>query len=293
MQSLRRPLPLPPRSHSLRSKALLLVAIFGLQVAAGASSALPTYAIDSGSSTMIGQGFDTCQDPSESAMQTWWPNTPWWWLGTYIGGSSMGCSQPYLSAQYLNNVHAQGWNFEPIWVGPQAPCTGFFSRFSYDPGTAYQQGRDQAVSAWFNLANLGFANGAIGTSIVYDLEAFNTADGACVTAANSFVQGWVDQMHVPPAQVAGVYGSTCASSLQTYAGGSPPPDFIWGASWDGNQSVWAMPCVNPGLWVFDQRLKQYLGGHNETWNGLTLNIDSDCARGPTSPVGVRIGSPCQ
>jgi hypothetical protein len=30
-------------------------------------------------------------------------------------------------------------------------------------------------------------------------------------------------------------------------------------------------------WVNQQRHKQYQGGHNETWNGSTINVDSDCA----------------
>jgi hypothetical protein len=30
-----------------------------------------------------------------------------------------------------------------------------------------------------------------------------------------------------------------------------------------------------GLWVNHQRLHQYKGDHNETWGGVTINIDSN------------------
>ncbi len=135
--------------------------------------------------------------------------SPYWWHGVYIGGVGMYC------AQYLNDVRGQGWNFEPIWVGPQAPCTGgeFAYTFNYDPGTAFSQGQSEAVNAYDQLLNLGFAIGAAGTPAMYDLEAFNTSDSACVSAVAAFIEGWMNQLHVTPAQLAGVYGSTCGSSL--------------------------------------------------------------------------------
>ena len=41
------------------------------------------------------------------------------------------------------------------------------------------------------------------------------------------------------------------------------------------------PCVSSGHWTEHQRHKQYEGGHNETYNGVTLNVDSTCSNGPT------------
>lgn len=112
-------------------------------------------------------------------------------------------------------------------------------------------------------------------------------------AANSYIQGWVDQLHVPSPQVAGVYGSTCASGLDNYASLNPFPDFIWGASYDNNQSTSVMPCVNSGHWWAQQRLKQYVGPHDETWGGVTLNIDTDCSNGPGAPTGTNQAPACQ
>ncbi len=41
-----------------------------------------------------------------------------------------------------------------------------------------------------------------------------------------------------------------------------------------------MKCVNPGYWIYGQRHKQYNGSHNETWNGVTLNVDNNSSYGP-------------
>ncbi len=270
---------------------LLILVVAALPVVA-VSTAQPGYALSSGAGTAIGaHGFDTCFDPSEGAMRAWWPNTPWWWVGVYVGGSEMACSQPNLSARWLDDAARTGWRFEFIWVGPQAPCTGYRDTFSADPATAYQQGRSEGNAAFLALMGLGLAGSALGTPLVYDLEAFDPSCQGALAAAAAFVHGWVDQLHLAPAQAAGLYGSTCGSSLESYAP-APYPDFIWGASWDGSQSTGVMPCVAPESWANRQRLKQYAGGHVETWNGVALDIDSDCANGPVAPTAVTVSSSC-
>ena len=253
----------------------------------GIASSTPAYALTNGSGIDQGKGFDTCQDPTAAQMQAFWTGTPYFWLGTYIGGSLMACSQPNLSSSWVTTVNNQGWDFEFIWVGPEPPCTGYASRFSSDPATAYQQGRNEAVSAWNTLTNtLGITNGASGTALVYDLE---SSPSSCQSATNSFIAGWDYQLQLTPDQKAGVYGAVCGSYLEAYASISSVPDFVWGAWWNGNPSTSNLDgggCGVPnGSWGYHQRLKQYQGGHNETWNGVTLNVDSDCANGPTDPSG--------
>jgi len=53
-----------------------------------------------------------------------------------------------------------------------------------------------------------------------------------------------------------------------------------------------MSCVSSSSWASHQRLKQYIGGHNETWGGVTMNIDTDCANGPVAPTGVNVNTSC-
>jgi photosystem II stability/assembly factor-like uncharacterized protein len=53
--------------------------------------------------------------------------------------------------------------------------------------------------------------------------------------------------------------------------------------------VWDAPCVSNGLWNSHQRIKQYAGGHNEAWGGVTLNIDSNVLDGEvTSLLGTSV-----
>jgi hypothetical protein len=247
-------------------------------------AAPPAQAYPGGGAAFNGKGFDTCAAPSTAQMQAWWTNTPWSWVGVYIGGAVRGCSQPNLTASWMNTTYSQGWRHTLIWVGPQAPCTTYSSRISYDTATAYQQGKDEAVKAYNALMALGFTNNASGTPVVYDMEGYGT-NASCKAAVKEFMQGWVDQLAVAPAQVSGVYGSACNSNLSDLATMARPPKFIWAANWDNNPSTSTLSCVSGTSWSSHQRLKQYQGDHNDTYGGVTLNIDSNCANGPVAPTG--------
>jgi hypothetical protein len=178
----------------------------------------------------------------------------------------------------------QGWKVLPLWVGPQSACWGGGgSTFSNTPSTAYSQGRNEEASAYTTLVSWGW--NMSGTPIAYDLEAYNTGNSSCVAAAKNFIGGWDYQAHVGVAQKAGVYGSSCASDLLAYASSSTVPDFIDGADWNGNKSTGDLACIPSTDWVHSQRVKQYTGGHNETWNGYTVNVDDDCFNAPTYPSG--------
>lgn len=268
--------------------AMLCCAVIGSSAIFTTPSA---HAIAAGGGAFNGKGFDACSAPSTSTMQKWWTNTPWSFIGIYIGGSARGCSQPNLTSSWMNTTHSQGWRYELLWVGPQAPCTTFASRMSYNTATAYQQGKSESSKAWNALMNLGFANGAAGTPVVYDLEGYPNSS-SCRAAVKSFMQGWVDQQAVPPAQVSGVYGSACNSYLNDFASMARPPRFIVPAQWDSNPSTSVLSCVGGGYWTNHQRIKQYRGGHNETWGGVTINIDSQCANGPLAPTGSLASTVC-
>ena len=255
-------------------------------------------ALASGNGTMQEMGFDTCALPSTSDMQNFWNGTPLWWYNVYIGGENYGCRPATVTASWLNTVKNEGWNFLFNWVGLQAPCsTQNVSTFSTNTTTAYQQGASDAASAYSALLNLGLTNNAQGTSVVFDLDsAPDQNNPTCLAATNAFIQGWVDTLHVQPAQVAGVYGAVCGSNLVALASLKTPPDFIWGADWNGNPStsdLYAGGCGVPsGDWVNHQRFKQYQGDHWQTYGNSKLMIDSDCANGPTSPNGAGTNNSC-
>ncbi len=242
------------------------------------------------------QGYDKCEIPSTSQMQTWWNSSPYYEANIYIGGSARACANNGLNAAWVSTVSNQGWNFIPTWVGPQAPCSGFSSKFSYDPGTAYNQGRNEADSAYNVASNLGLIAQGRNTIIYYDLEAF-PGDAACREAAKSFISGWSGRLR-ELGQRAGAYGSACGSYVTDWAGITNVPDDAWLAHWiysgyNASATVWDVACVGNGYWSDHQRLRQYAGGHNETWGGVTFNIDSNAEDGHVAGVNPRTMAPVE
>ena len=106
-----------------------------------------------------GQGFDACGLPTLEQihkMQTWWDESPYQAVGVYMGGVHYPTSVcTPMDAAWVSAVSAQGWQFMPLWVGPQAPCTTFTHRISYDPAEAYLQGRSEAELASTAARSLG------------------------------------------------------------------------------------------------------------------------------------------
>jgi photosystem II stability/assembly factor-like uncharacterized protein len=240
--------------------------------------------------TFAGHGFDSCTLPSASQMQNWITHSPYRVWNLYMGGSSRGnCGT--LTASFISQLAQQGWKFIPTWVGPQASCTTIFgaTRMSSNPTVAYDQGISEANAAIARAASLGLTLAdASGTMIYYDLEAYNPNDTACRNAASAFISGWSGQLRSRGNQ-AGVYGSPCGSALSDFASLSHVPDGIWPAHWiytsyNRNATVWNLACLSNTLWTNSQRIRQYTGGHNETWGGVTLNIDSNVLDGIVATI---------
>lgn len=239
------------------------------------------------------QGFDTCAAPSEATMQAWSTSSPYDFVGIYIGGSVRGCRQDNLNATWVARVGQQGWSFVPIWVGPQAPCTGYHARISSDPATARSEGVREATAAVEAARRLGLTTAdGTGSIIYYDMENFDTQNAGCRAAVTAFMSGWTQRLHELGDQ-AGAYGSACGSAVADWAGSNPAPDAAWIAAWyypsgqgyyTPNVSTFGISCVSNALWANNQRLRQYLGGHKETWGGVTITIDSNKATGPVAAV---------
>jgi hypothetical protein len=275
------------RSHNRLARLLTaLLILVGPSIAGPVWSAPTSQA--AGLQKLSGYGADTCTAPNLAQMRAFWNNTPYSYWGIYIGGSDRGCAQPNLTSTWVKSVIAMGWDLLPIWVGRQNPCTaGQASYFSLNTTTARSQGKSEALAAynaWVKLQNTP------SVPIDLDLESPASDTSACRAAAKSFVEGWVEQMHVAPAQSAGVYTSTCGGHLADFATIAHPPDFVDGADWDRNPSTRALSCVSSSSWSNVQRHKQYQGGHNQTENGVTLNIDSRCAYGPIYGAASRVST---
>jgi len=235
-------------------------------------------------STISRQGFDKCNIPygtsaeSVSQMQTWWNHSPYYITNLYIGGVSRYCSNTELDAVWVNMVARQGWSFIPTWVGPQAPCTSFRNKFSPNLATAYQQGILEANAAVSATRNLGFLGNAV---IYYDMEVYSTTNSECREAVKSFLAGWTQRVKENGLR-SGVYGHRI--NTNDWAAIYPVLDSVWIAYWvypfayNAYASAYNIPGVSDSLW-YGHRIRQYTGGHTETYGGLTFNIDSNVAHG--------------
>lgn len=246
------------------------------------------------------QGFDAACAPTTAQMTTWWNTSPYTSAGVYLGGSSVYCKssmQPHFTASWVSTVTTQGWTLIPIWVGPQAPCTnlGDVTKIANDPNTATTAGFYEAYYASVRAQQLGMTHGPI----YYDMEAYPPGNATCVSVVQKFMTGWAAGLHFFN-HSAGMYSSLCAGIKDLAA--SPDAGFmdaIWPAAWPYNSdrddlystyvpNLFGMNCggvTTPpdNYWWNHQRLRQFRGGHNETWGGVTINIDTDAMDGPTYP----------
>jgi hypothetical protein len=253
----------------------------------GATIPAPAPALDLVS---IGEGaaFDICELPSPVELAAWRAASPYRIVNLYIGGSMRACANRSLHRELLAGLSEGGWRFIPTWVGPQAPCSDYRIKFDADVTTAFAQGRQEAAQALATAQTLGLTTAEHpGTVIYYDLEAFDDTAATCVAAAQAFVRGWSTAMRAG-GSLAGLYAAACWPSIGLYAQ-EAPPDAVWMAHWvrpgyDPAVTVWDVPCVANSLWVNQQRIRQYTGGHDETWGEVTLNIDANVANGPVADL---------
>jgi hypothetical protein len=243
----------------------------------GAASAVATVAR---TATVRGPGFDVCDLPAVSELATWYAASPYRTVNLYLGGVLRFCANQNLTASTLNALAAQGWTFIPTWVGPQAPCTKYKVKYSSSPGDAFAQGQAEADAALAAAKALGLSEtDGSGTVVYYDMEAYDGSDESCIAAAQAFVSGWSSRLRERGSQ-AGLYGSACNPPMGRYAALGAPPDAIWMAAWnrdayDPNMTVWGISCIDDSLWARSQRIRQYTNGHDETWGGVTIEVDSN------------------
>ena len=238
-----------------------------------------------------GYGFDQCQAPSQSTMNQWRLHSPFWAVGVYIAGDERACrNQTYLDADWVRTQLARGWRLLPITLGPQASCQPRFPRYPGDVtinprpgsngqyGAARKQGTAEASKAVTAAQALGIAPGS---TMFYDLEGFDLSNTQCRESALAFLSAWTTQIHALD-YVSGVY-SSAGSGIKMLddarvkrPGQFDLPDQLWVARWDGraDTSVSSTYLRSDG-WTPHARVKQYQGGHDETWGRATVNIDRD------------------
>ena len=190
----------------------------------------------------------------------------------------MSCANTNVTAQWITTEVNRGYRLLFIWVGPQAPCTGYADRIPYNTSDAFDKGRAVAQNA-FQHASADLDLTIADLPIVYDLENFDTTNASCLDAAKAFMRGWTSYLHQGVSQTSGLYGSVAGSGLDEFWSISPNPDFIWGAKWDGNSHTSQLSPVAAAHWT-NRRHKQFIGETSRTANGVTLQVDVNCAGGP-------------
>ncbi len=234
-----------------------------------------------------GYGFDQCLAPTQKAMNRWLKTSPFLAAGIYISGTSRACrEQPNLTPEWVSTQLAKGWRLLPITLGPQASCQPRFPRYDDDvtidptPGAdkayaaAYAQGLAEASTTVTDAQALGII---AGSTLWYDLEGYDNANTHCRESALRFLSGWTTRLH-ELGYVSGVYSSVGSGikALDDARVERPGlivlPDRIWLARWDGVANT-SSSYIREDGWRPGGRMKQYQGGHNETWGGVTINID--------------------
>lgn len=266
---------------------------------------VPTHSASAAEQEYLSQeyGFDACKTPTTAQMQAWWSNSPYFNYFGYLGGdNASNCGGATFNNTWVQTVDCANcglyptmeWDVGFFWVGPQHGvgdlCESSATQiYNYYIGTnttsAYQSGYQNAVDLYQTVQTDGF--NYVGMPLTYDLEGYNDSS-TCRAAASAFMQGFADYLHAPPAQMVGVYGSTCSSELADFSSDGDAPDYIHGADPSTGYHTSTMSCVPSNLWTNHQRQKQYSDKgtnvtsttHAETYGGVTLTIDNDCSDGP-------------
>lgn len=246
-----------------------------------------------------GYGFDQCLAPEQRAMDRWLNYSPFLAVGIYIAGASRGCrEQPNLTPRWVSTQLRKGWRLLPITLGPQASCSPHFPRYGDDetidpspgPNNGYWQARAQGWAQARRSVAAAQRLGIVRRSVLwYDLEGFDDTLTRCRESAIWFLSAWSWKVGQLGYQ-SGVY-SSAGSGIQMLDRARAArrritlPDYLWIARWDGVPNTRTTYISDRG-WNPHRRVKQYLGGHEETWGRVTINIDRnwlDVGRGSVPP----------
>lgn len=243
--------------------------------------------------TSLNRGFDKCQSGTVAQMQIWWDNSYHFDSNIYFSGRARACpNQPFTgNPAWIDQVSAMGWGLIPTVVGYQSPCSVSSTphKHSSDPVLSEQQGRGEADIAATDAAAIGLTAGSV---LYYDMEQYNVPSPdtqGCRAATVAFLKGWTERIKQLGYQ-SGVYGSprNAQEDWVTLPLASRM-DAIWMARWDNVPSVWTyilFPNFPNNVWNNHQRIKQWQAPHNETWGGVTFNIDGNISDGPVAGIPV-------
>ena len=223
--------------------------------------------------TYRGEGFDACTAPSSATMQAWLAS-PYRAVGIYFGGNNRACAQPNLTAGWVTEQRAAGWRLMPIYLGRQASCTTPASPTRSTMRRPAAQGRAAADDAAVQAQAIGLPRDSV---LIYDMEAYRTDDPACRAGVLAFIGAWTARLHdhgvlVRLLQQHGVRRGRPGRQLRHPRLRTSRLPRLRPV---GLAATTTDPAIPAGYWAPRRRMKQYRGDHNETWGGVTINIDND------------------
>ena len=240
-----------------------------------------------------GYAFDACRAPSSRVMDRWRVSSPFLGVGIYIGGPLRACPQQHLTRGWVARQTRRGWRTLPIWVGPQASCTGYRKRIAARPAAARHQGVRAARGAQTAARSLGIT---AGSTLWYDLEWFPAGRGRCRRSALEFLAAWTRTLHAA-GYLSGVYSSVSAGirAVGTVRGSRSyaHPDAVWFAWANGRRDTWlGDDWLRAPRWKANGRVHQYALDVRSSYGGVRMAIDRNYVDLGSSPALRRAPAVC-
>ena len=275
------------RRNTARLVGAVAVGVLALAqpTAAQADPATPaTYPAASSATRVAMYFFDTCTAPPLTSLAAWKGRSPYAGVNTYFGGRNRGCAQPNLTAAWVRGASAAGWYLVPTYFGDQPFCVFGSKPYRYAASGAAARGAADGADAVAQARALGMLPGS---ALYADVEHYDRGAAGCTAAVRTYVSEWTRALH-RAGYLAGIYAHQ-DSGVRDLAGsylstGLARPDAVWMARWDNVPTTTSWPTAGNTLWAEFQRAKQYRGDHDETWGGVTMNVDSNLLRGPAATV---------
>ena len=235
-----------------------------------------------------GYGFDQCHAPDQRSMNRWLTHSPFLAVGIYISGNSRACrDQPNLTPPVDQHPAGQGLAAaadHPRPAGELPAAVPALRRRPEDQPQARHRrplpvgprpGHRRGDQDRRRRPGAGHRRRAApcGTTS----RASTTTSPTAASRRWPSCRSWTDQLHAL-GYVSGVY-SSAGSGIEMLddarverPGQFSLPDQIWIARWD-LQANTSTSYIREDGWLPGGRMKQYQGGHDETWGGVRINID--------------------